>query len=46
MIKIFPPKKCVFLPQSLKPGYGPDSAKIVSAIKIFYLKAIRPRVVA
>jgi len=24
-----------FLPQILKPGYGPGSAKIVSAIRIF-----------
>jgi len=24
-----------FAPQTLKPGYGPDSAKIVSVIKIF-----------
>jgi len=24
-----------FAPQTLKPGYGPSSAKIVSAIRIF-----------
>jgi len=24
-----------FSPQTLKPGYGPDSAKIVSEIKVF-----------
>jgi len=36
------------LPQTLKPGYGPGSAKIVSAIKVAYfiLKAIRPPDVA
>jgi len=38
-IKIFPPKN-VFSPQTLKPGYGPDSAKIVSASKV--LKTIQP----
>jgi len=27
--------KSVYYPQTLKPGYGPDSAKIVSAIRIF-----------
>jgi len=32
--KIFPPKN-VFPPQTLKPGYGADSAEIVSAIRIF-----------
>jgi len=30
----------LFSPKALKPGYGPDSAKIVSAIKV--LKTIRP----
>jgi len=44
-IKIFSPKN-VFSPLTLKPGYGPDSAKIVSAIRYFVLKAIRPRDVA
>jgi len=34
-----------FAPPNLKPGYGPDSAKIVSVIRIFF-KAIRPRDVA
>ena len=29
------PLKMYFLPQILKPGYGPGSAKIVSAIRIF-----------
>jgi len=33
-IKRFPPKN-VFSPQVLKPGYGPGSDKIVSAIRIF-----------
>jgi len=33
--KIFFPYKCILLPQTLKPGYGPGSAKIVSAIRIF-----------
>jgi len=32
--KIFPPKN-VFCSPNLKPDYGPDSAKIVSAIRIF-----------
>jgi len=32
--KIVPPKN-VFCPPTLKPGYGPSSAKIVSAIRIF-----------
>ena len=32
--KIFP-HKMYFLPQTLKRGYGPSSAKIVSAIRIF-----------
>jgi len=27
-----------FVPQTLKPGYGPDSAKIVSLIRTFYFK--------
>ena len=44
--KIFPPPKSIFCPQTLKPGYVPDSAKIMSAIRIFCLKAIRPRDVA
>jgi len=26
-------------PQTLKPGYGPGSAKIVSAIRMFYFEA-------
>ena len=43
--KIIPPEN-VFSPQTLKPGYGPDSATIVSAVRIFCLKAIRPRDVA
>jgi len=29
------PKKMYFSPQTFKPGYGPGSAKIVSAIRIF-----------
>ena len=33
-IKIFPPIK-MYSPQTLKPGYRPGSAKIVSAIRIF-----------
>jgi len=35
-------------PQTLKPGYGPGSAKIVSTIQLgsFVLKATRPRDVA
>jgi len=50
MIKIkIVPLKNVFSPQTLKPGYGPGSAKIVSAIQVlktirpFFLKAIWPR---
>jgi len=30
------PLNMYFSPQTLKPGYGPDSAKIVSAIKVFW----------
>jgi len=43
-MKVFPPKN-VFSPQTLKLGYGPGSAKIVSVIRIgyFVLKAIRSR---
>jgi len=37
MIKIFP-LKLYLAPQTLKPGYGPGSAKIVSAIRIFCLE--------
>jgi len=33
-IEIFPPQKCISPLQTLKPGYGPGSAEIVSAIKI------------
>jgi len=33
IIKIFPLENA-FCPQTLKPGYGPDSAKIVSAMRI------------
>jgi len=34
------------LPQTSKPGYGPGSTKLVSAIRLFCLKSIRPRDVA
>ena len=34
-IKIFPHKNVFPPPQTLKPGYGPGSAKIVSVIRIF-----------
>ena len=34
-IKMFLPQKCILPPQALKPGYGPGSTKIVSAIRIF-----------
>jgi len=41
------PLKIYFAPSTtLKPGYGPGSAKIVSAMRIFVLKAIWPRDVA
>jgi len=40
------PIKIYFAPQTSKPSYGPGSAKIVSAIRIFFLKSIRPRDVA
>jgi len=30
----------IFAPQTLKPGYGPGSTKIVSAIIIFYFEAL------
>jgi len=33
--KCFPTKNVFCLPQTLKPGYGPVCAKIVSAIRIF-----------
>jgi len=33
-IKIFPSQKCLLHPPTLKPGYGPGSAKIVSAIRL------------
>ena len=44
--KLIPPWKCVFPPKTLKPGYGPRSAKIVSAMGYFVLKAIQPQDVA
>jgi len=40
--KIFTPLKCIS-PQTLKLGYGPDSADNVSALRTFVLKTIRPR---
>ena len=40
------PWKMYFSPQTSKPGCGSGSAKIVSAIRIFFLKSIRPRDVA
>jgi len=42
----FFPLKIYRAPQTLKPGYGPDSAKIVSALGYFVLQVIRTRNVA
>jgi len=39
--KYFPPENA-FSSQTLKLGYGPDSAKNASAIRVFALKTIRP----
>ena len=45
-IKIFPPIKCIFLLQTLKPGYGPGCAKMCLQLEYYILKSIRPRDVA
>jgi len=45
-IRVFPPLKFILPPQTLKPGYGPNSAKLCLQLRYFVLKAIRPRDVA